>query len=212
MLRRRRRDFSADAHTVPAVGLSATCVWRVDGDLVLALDARLGPPIDSYVNGSQTWLADGPGDITLEWRLHPVASYRAPSGLSHYDLWEAVVAALVEGADEDELELGTEHRALGSLWDGLECFAAYGEDIEPAPLARAAGDTLGRAPSAGGLVDHDRIGEAWEHSRGAVSIVGMLLAELRSGETDDTDDDTDDDDTDGRDEPDVADGPDEPGG
>ena len=56
-----------------------TAVWLVDAELVVALDAHLGPPIDSYVNGSQTWLTpDGPGDVELEWRLHPVAGYRAP--------------------------------------------------------------------------------------------------------------------------------------
>jgi hypothetical protein len=145
----------------------------------------LGLPIDSYVNGSQTWLVDnGPGAITLEWRLHPVAGYRAASGVSHYDLWETVVAALANGADPDGIPLGTEHRPLGSLWDGLECFAAYGDDVEPAPLARAAGDAVGRPPAAAGLVDHDRIGTEWEHAHGTTSIVDMLLAELRSGEDD----------------------------
>jgi hypothetical protein len=167
------------------VSLSATCVWRVDAALVLALDEVLGPPIDSYVNGSQTWLADnGPAEVTLEWRLHPVAGYRGPSELSHYDLWETVVGALARGADPDGIPLGTEHRALGSLWEGLECFAAYGDDVEPAPLARAAGDAIGRPPSAAGLVDHDRIGTDWERAHGAISIVDMLLAELRSGEDD----------------------------
>ena len=58
--------------------------------------------------------------------------------------------------------LGSEPRTLGSLWDGLECFAAYGDDLEPAPLAQAATDALGRAPDAAGLVDHDAIGTAWE--------------------------------------------------
>ena len=163
------------------MSLSATCVWTLDAALVLALDAELGPPVDSYLNGTQTWLTEnGPGGIALEWRLHPVAEYRAPEQLSHYDLWEQVVAGLSSGVDADELPLGMEHRALGSLWDGLECFAAYGDDIEPAPLAAGAGDTLGRAPDASGLVDHYRIGTAWEQSRGALSIVTMLLDELRS--------------------------------
>lgn len=163
------------------MSLSATCVWTIDGDLVLALDAELGPPVDSYVNGTQTWLTEnGPGGIALEWRLHPVAGYRAPAQLSHYDLWEQVVAGLSAGIDADELPLGVEHRALGSLWDGLECFAAYGDDIEPTPLAAGAVHALGRQPDATGLVDHYRIGTAWEQSRGALSIVAMLLEELHS--------------------------------
>ena len=161
------------------MSLSATCVWRVHADLVNALDAQLGPPVDSYVNGTQTWLTeDGPGGVALEWRLHPVAEYRPPTGLSHYDLWEEVVGALSSGADPSALPLGTDRRDLGSLWEGLECFAAYGDDVEPAPLAAAATDTLGRAPDASGLVDHDRIGAAWEQAVGKVSIMTMLFDEL----------------------------------
>src|SRR5205823_9465968 len=110
---------------------------------------------------------------TLEWRLHPVAGYRMPAGLSHYDLWEQVVGALSAGAAPGDLPLGTERRALGSLWEGLECFAAYGDEIEPAPLAAAASAALGRPPDVNGLVDHEGIGQAWEHARGAVSIVDL---------------------------------------
>lgn len=166
---------------------TATCVWRVDAALVLALDERLGPPVDSYLNGSQTWLADvGPGEVALEFRLHPVAGYRLPEGMSHYDLWEQVVAELSGaghkdgGVDADALVLGTETRALSSLWEGLECFAAYGDELEPAPLAAAAGEAVGRGPDAAGLVDHARIGSEWERAQGGASIVAMLFAELNS--------------------------------
>ena len=65
------------------MGRSATCVWRVDAELILALDEHLGPPVDSYVNGSQTWITDdGPADEGLEWRwittIRPIAA-AAPS-------------------------------------------------------------------------------------------------------------------------------------
>jgi hypothetical protein len=157
----------------------ASTVWRVSPELVLALDEQLGPPVDSYVNGTQTWLTDnGPNREALEWRLHPVARYRQPAGLSHYDLWEQVVSQLSRGGDPDRLELGDEARSLRTLWDGLECFAAYGDDLEPAPLAAAAGDALGRPPDAAGLVDHTAIGDAWERSKGAASIVGLLSEQL----------------------------------
>jgi hypothetical protein len=169
------------AGTLRSVSLTATCVWRVEPTLVVSLDEHLGPPVDSYVNGTQTWLSDdGPGGMTLEWRLHPVAGYRPPEGLSHYDLWEQVVSALSAGVDADALELGSEQRTVRSLWDGLECFVAYGEEIEPAPLAQAATEAIGRPPDASGLVDHDRIGTVWEQAKGTVSIVEMLLAELRT--------------------------------
>jgi hypothetical protein len=160
---------------------TASAVWRASPELVLALDERLGHPVDSYVNGSQTWLLDnGPGGVTLEWRLHPVAAYRAPTALSHYDLWEQVVAQVTAGADPGAIVLGEERRAVDSLWEGLEAFAAYGDEIEPATLAQAAGEALGRAPDAAGLVDHERIGDAWERARGGVSIVSLLLEELRA--------------------------------
>jgi hypothetical protein len=149
---------------------------------VLALADRLGVPTDNYVNGTQTWLADqGPGGTTLEWRLHPAAAYRPPEGLSHYDLWDLVVDQLLAGADPGALTLGDERRALVSLWDGLEVFAAYGDEVEPAVLAGIGTEVLGRAPAAAGLVDHDRIGEAWERAGRGVSIVSLLLEELRTG-------------------------------
>jgi hypothetical protein len=157
----------------------ATAVWRISPQLVLAADQRLGPPIDSYLNGSQTWLTETAG-TTLEWRLHPVAGYRLPDGLSHYDLWEAVIDRLSEGCDPAAIPLGKETRALTTLWDGLECFAAHGDDVEPATLTNAACAELGLDPVATGLVDHTHIADAWERTRGSVSIVDMLFEQLRA--------------------------------
>ncbi len=158
---------------------TASAVWTISPELVLALDAQLGLPVDSYVNGSQTWLTgDDDDDAALEFRLHPVAGYRTPKGASHYDVWESVVAQLSQGADPHALHLGDEVRPLAGLWDGLECFPAYGDDIEPAQLARLATEALGRAPDRCGLVDHDAIGDAWERANGNVSIVALLLDQL----------------------------------
>src|SRR4051812_38169141 len=155
----------------------ATTVWTISGALVLALDEHLGTPIDSYVNGSQTWLTPAPGDVELEWRLHPVAGYRAPEALSHYDLWEQVVQALSSGADTAALKLGSETRPLTSLWDGLECYAPY-DDIEPVALAGFALDALGVPPEYTGLVDHDRVADQWEQSHGKVSLIALLIEQL----------------------------------
>ena len=137
----------------------ATTVWTISPELVLALDAQLGFPVDSYVNGSQTWLVDE-GDLTLEWRLHPVAGYRSLAG------------------DPHALRLGDEVRPLTALWDGLECYAAHGDEPEPKTLATIATKQLGRPPDRFGLVDHDAIGDAWERAGGGVSIVALLLAQL----------------------------------
>ena len=67
---------------------------------------------------------------------------------------------------------------LDQLWDGLEAFPTDGDEIEPAPLAAAVTDALGIAPDGSGLVDHDRIGDAWEMSHGNVSIIDALLNQL----------------------------------
>lgn len=149
--------------------LAPTTVWRIRPEVVLALSDRLGSPVDSYVNGSQTWFTETPGRADLEWRLHPVAGYRVRKGLTHYEVWDTVVDGLLDGV---------EAIPLAELWDGLECFAAHGDEIEPARLAAAATAQLGLAPDAAGLVDHGRIGDAWEQSRGAVSIVALLLDQL----------------------------------
>src|SRR4051812_41909865 len=126
--------------TVYGVDLVPTAVWRISPALVLALDEHLGPPVDSYVNGSQTWLvgdepdaADTADDaVVIEFRMHPVPGYRLPARFSHYDVWETVVTQLSQAVDPQALRLGTEVRPLAGLWDGLEAFPAYGDEIEPA--------------------------------------------------------------------------------
>jgi len=41
-------------------------------------------------------------------------------------------------------------------------------------------DVLGLAPDAYGIVDHTPIGDAWELSAGKVSVIEMLLEQLRA--------------------------------
>ncbi len=157
-----------------------TCVWRVSPELVVALDERFGEPVDAYVNGSQVWLREaglrgpnakgGPRGVTVEWRLHPVAAFRPPEGTGTYDLFEVVADALARGRPGPA--------PLDRLWDGLEAFAAYGDEVEPATLAAACTDDLGLPPDAVGLVDHGRIGDEWERTGGKVSIFEALLAQL----------------------------------
>ena len=162
-----------------AVTRTATALWTISPALVRAIDEHLGPPVDSYVNGAQTWFDETPGDITLEYRLHPVARYGTPRGMSHYDVWETVVDQLTSGGDAHALRLGEEVRPLTGLWEGLECYAAYGEDLEPNELAVIGGNRLLIPPDGAGLVDHGAIGDAWERAHGGVSIVALLRDELR---------------------------------
>ena len=122
------------------------------------------------MNGSQTWFTETPGGVALEWRLHPVAGYVKPKGLSHDEVWDVAVESLI-----GEARLRPEE-----VWDGLECFAAYGDDIEPGTLAAAVTREIGLAPDGTGLVDHESIGNEWERTRGALSIIDLLLAQLGS--------------------------------
>lgn len=154
--------------------LVPTALWRARPEVVIALDDRFGEPVDAYVNGSQVWLRDdGPGGMTLEWRLHPVGGYRRPEGVGTYEVFPATALALATGA--------TPPAPLTQLWEGLEVFPAYGDETEPHPLAGAAAAVLGIAPDASGLVDHEAIADAWERSGRATSIVGELFAQLMSG-------------------------------
>jgi hypothetical protein len=152
--------------------MTPTCVWRASPALVVALDIQFGEPDDAYVNGSQVWLRpDGPGGITIEWRLHPVLGYRRPPGVDTYELFEQAAYALAMG-DEPVVP-------LDRLWDGLEAFPAYGDEVEPAPLAVAATEALGIAPDAAGLVDHGPIGDQWERTQGGISIIEAVLHQLQ---------------------------------
>jgi hypothetical protein len=149
----------------------AACVWRLTPELVLALDERLGEPVDAYLNGAQVWLRDdGPSGEVLEWRLHPVAGFQLPAGVEHHDLLATVVYSM-RAAEEPAAQ-------IASLWEGLEAFPAYGDELEPAPLAVAVTAVLGIAPDAYGVVDHERVGDEWERSGGRTSIVQGLLSQL----------------------------------
>ena len=153
------------------MALTPTCVWRADARLLVALDERFGEPVDAYVNGSQVWLRDdGPNGVTLEWRLHPVAGYRRPAGVDTYDVFSATALALATDGDPPA--------SLDQLWDGLEAFPAYGDEVEPAGLRAAAAAALGREPDAAGLADHQAIADRWEKAAGRVSVIEELLTAL----------------------------------
>lgn len=152
--------------------LTPTCVWRLTPALVAALDERFGEPVDAYVNGAQTWLRDdGPGAVTVEWRLHPTAGYRRPDDIGVHDVFATIALAVGTGT--------TPAVPPGQLWDGLEAFPAYDDEVEPTPLAATCTEALGIEPDAAGLVDHAVIGDLWEQSQGELSIIDALLSQLR---------------------------------
>lgn len=161
---------------------TATCVYRVDPELIELLDVRLGPPLDSYLRGWQVWLEDnGPSGVRLEWRLHPPAGFRMPAGVNPHDLFEVVLNGLA-GADDppgQAFPAGREHRTLAQVWEVLEVFPAFGDQVTPDGLADAAAAALGgRRPDAAGVADHDRLGDLWKGRRGDFSVGAALLEVL----------------------------------
>ena len=78
------------------------------------------------------------------------------------------------------LALGTGEapRPRPSRWGRARGVPAYGDEVEPAPLAAALTSALGLTPDAVGLVDHQQVGDEWEHSQGRTSIVEALIAQL----------------------------------
>ena len=149
----------------------SSCLWRATPAIVLLLDERFGEPVDSYVNGAQVWLRDdGPGGTALEWRLHPVAGYERPKGSETSDVLSSYVFALANGLEPPA--------PLDRLWDGLEAFPCYGDEIEPAPLVAACTEALGVGPDGFGVVDHTGVADRWEQANGRLSILDALFAQL----------------------------------
>jgi hypothetical protein len=151
--------------------ITTTAIWLTNPGLIIALDDRFGEPTDCYVNGSQVWLRDdGPNDITFEWRLHPVAGYVKPKGVPTVDVFGQIALALGQG-ETDAVDPTT-------LWDGLEAFCAYNDEITAEVLRIHVVTALGIEPLAVGDVDHDKIGDAWEREEGRRSVIGDLRAQL----------------------------------
>ena len=154
-------------------------VFAVDADLLLALEAAFGPPIDSYLRGWQVWLepvADGPDGFELEYRLHPPGGFTQPSGLDHHELWDVVIAQVADGATA--LTLGTQTRSLAEVWVLLEVFPAFGEDVTADQVRGWAEAALGRPALAAGDVDHDRLGGAFKRRGPDFDLPSALRAAL----------------------------------
>jgi hypothetical protein len=150
---------------------SATCVWRLRPEVLVALHVCFGAPADTYGNGSQTWLrSDGPGGTPMEWRLHPRADFTRPSDLSIDQVFTAVAGAVARGEDPPvEPE---------QVWAGLEAAWAFDEDLDTESLEAGATAALGLGPDARGRVDRDALGIEWERSGGRLDVIAWLLARL----------------------------------
>lgn len=142
-------------------------MWRLRAPLLIALQRALGTPVDSYANGSQTWLVgDGPGGVPVEWRLHPRPGFARPGRITDYHLFPLVAGAL---SRDEEPEVDP-HEA----WTGLEASPAYDDPVEVTELVAWCTTALGVEPDASGLVDRVGIGRAWERSGGDLDVVAHL--------------------------------------
>lgn len=152
-------------------GPAATCVWRLQPDVLAALHQRFGAPADTYGNGSQTWLrSDGPDGTPIEWRLHPRADFVRPTDLAADQLFTLVAGAVARG-EEPRLD-------PAQVWSGLEAAWAFDEDLPADQLAGCAGSALGVEADACGVVDRDALGVEWERSGGRLDVIDHLLATL----------------------------------
>jgi hypothetical protein len=157
------------------IELPTVALWRCTPELVVALDTHLGEPTDTYVNGAQVWLRDdGPRDITLEWRLHPVGGYQRPASTSTTNVFRRVVTAIVDSVDNPPGD-------PVALWGGLEVFSAYDDALRADELRGCCVALLGIEPDAVGSVNHEPIGDAWEQTSGQFDIfIGLFDALIPS--------------------------------
>ena len=106
--------------------------------MVIALDDRFGEPLDTYVNGSQVWMRDdGPAGAVLSGGCTPLPATGDRPGSTTEEVFPVTALALAHGEPTAA--------PIEDLWEGLECFAAYVSDVEPATLAAAASESIGIA-------------------------------------------------------------------
>lgn len=150
---------------------SATCVWRLRPEVLVALHERFGAPADTYGNGSQTWLrSDGPDGTPVEWRLHPRPDFTRPAELAVSQVFPLVAGAV---ARDEEPAIDPDR-----VWSGLEAAWAFDEDLDVTALEAATRAALGLDPDAGGPVDRDALGSEWERSGGRLDVITWILDRL----------------------------------
>lgn len=141
---------------------SVVITTKTSPDLLKRLHDAFSEPVDSYWNGSHTWFTEW-GDIDLEWRLHPVSAFEMPEASRPEELFELAL----------EGQLDVEH-----YWEGLEVFVINDGVTTPDQLAHHVKETLGIDVDAQGFVNHDVIGNSYEHSAGNTSVISELIEQM----------------------------------
>ena len=65
-----------------------------------------------------------------------------------------------------------------TLWDGLEAFPAFYDEVSNDVLRETVARVVGSEPLAVGDVDHEKIGDAWERDEGRRSVIDDLRQQL----------------------------------
>lgn len=154
-----------------------TAIFAVDAELLETLEARLGPPIDSYLMGWQVWLYSPVEhrEVELELRLHPPAGFSQPEGLSHHLLWDEVITQVAAGAEE--LELGEETRRLDELFVLLEAYPVF-ESATVEEVRSWTEELLDRRALGAGEVDHDWLAGRFRDEGHDADLPGRLREAL----------------------------------
>ncbi len=142
--------------------VSVVITTKKHPELVKRLHNAFSDPVDSYWNSANTWFSEW-GDIDLEWRLHPVSAFQMPEASRPEELYELAIEGQVD----------IEH-----YWEGLEVFVINDQPTTPDQLAAHVNETLGIEVDAQGYVNHDDIGNSYEHSEGKVSLVTLLIEQM----------------------------------
>ncbi|MFN8015944.1 MAG: hypothetical protein U0R17_04990 [Acidimicrobiia bacterium] len=144
--------------------LSAVITVKNNPELPKQLIQKLGDPTDSYWNGSHTWFSEL-NNARIEWRLHPVTSFSMPEASRPEDLLDLAL----------EGQIDSEH-----YWEGLEIFPCDEDEVDINELKQYINEKINLEVDAIGNVNHDEIGDAYEHTGGQVSIVKLLLEQINN--------------------------------
>lgn len=145
--------------------LVAVYTLKQNHNICSVLHGMFGDPIDSYWNGSHTWFSEPEelNNIRLEWRLHPVSEFQMPDACRPEELFELILEEKVDPSHYVE---------------GLEIFPVDDNNVPIENFNKYLSELLFKEPDKIGYVDHDEIGNIYEHSNGEVSIVKLLCEQL----------------------------------
>lgn len=148
--------------TIQKSDLAAVYTLKSTPDLLNYIIKSFEEPVDSYWNGSHTWFDEVEG-VMIEWRLHPVQAFEMPQASRPEELINLALEGTVDPTH---------------YWEGLEVFPTEDHSFTQVQFSNYCESKLSLKPDEVGFVDHENIGNKYEHSGGKVSIVQLLLEQI----------------------------------